>query len=179
MSFLATDEKKVYIGDGSTAGGNPVSLGELNIQSDWAQSDNLEDDFIKNKPSTFAPSAHTHTSTDVTDFQASVTSNTNVAANTAARHTHSNISILNAITEAFTTTLKTAYDSTVTWITTNGATLIAILTNTSNPHSVTKAQVGLSNVDNTSDLNKVVSTATQTALDLKSWCNSYSCRSRW
>jgi hypothetical protein len=38
---------------------------------------------------------------------------------------------------------------------------------TSNPHSVTKAQVGLSNVDNTSDANKPVSTATQTALDAK------------
>lgn len=39
--------------------------------------------------------------------------------------------------------------------------------NTSNPHNVTKAQVGLSNVDNTSDLDKPVSTATQDALDLK------------
>ena len=39
--------------------------------------------------------------------------------------------------------------------------------NTSNPHSVTKAQVGLGNVDNTSDASKPVSTATQTALDLK------------
>ena len=36
-----------------------------------------------------------------------------------------------------------------------------------NPHAVTKTQVGLSNVDNTSDVNKPVSTATQTALDLK------------
>ena len=34
-----------------------------------------------------------------------------------------------------------------------------------NPHSVTKTQVGLSNVDNTSDLNKPISTATQTALN--------------
>ena len=42
------------------------------------------------------------------------------------------------------------------------------ITNTSNPHSVTKAQVGLTNVDNTSDANKPVSTATQTALDGKS-----------
>lgn len=40
-------------------------------------------------------------------------------------------------------------------------------TNTSNPHNVTKTQVGLSNVDNTSDANKPVSTATQTALNLK------------
>ena len=39
--------------------------------------------------------------------------------------------------------------------------------NTNNPHSVTKTQVGLSNVDNTSDLNKPVSTATQTALNSK------------
>lgn len=37
--------------------------------------------------------------------------------------------------------------------------------NTSNPHGVTKAQVGLSNVDNTSDLNKPVSSATQKALN--------------
>lgn len=36
-----------------------------------------------------------------------------------------------------------------------------------NPHGVTKTQVGLNNVDNTSDVNKPVSTATQTALDLK------------
>ena len=41
------------------------------------------------------------------------------------------------------------------------------IANTSNPHSVTKTQVGLSNVDNTSDANKPVSTATQTALDNK------------
>ncbi len=41
------------------------------------------------------------------------------------------------------------------------------IANTSNPHSVTKTQVGLSNVDNTSDINKPISTATQTALDGK------------
>lgn len=36
-----------------------------------------------------------------------------------------------------------------------------------NPHQVTKSQVGLGNVDNTSDVNKPISTLTQTALDLK------------
>jgi hypothetical protein len=36
-----------------------------------------------------------------------------------------------------------------------------------NPHEVTKAQVGLSNVDNTSDISKPISLATQTALNLK------------
>ena len=47
------------------------------------------------------------------------------------------------------------------------ADLTAHTGNTSNPHSVTAAQVGLSNVDNTSDASKPVSTAQQTALDLK------------
>lgn len=41
------------------------------------------------------------------------------------------------------------------------------IANVSNPHSVTKTQVGLGNVDNTSDVNKPISTATQTALDGK------------
>ena len=41
------------------------------------------------------------------------------------------------------------------------------LANVSNPHSVTKAQVGLANVDDTSDANKPVSTAQQSALNLK------------
>lgn len=38
---------------------------------------------------------------------------------------------------------------------------------TDNPHAVTKLQVGLGNVDNTSDANKPVSTAQQMALNLK------------
>ncbi len=42
--------------------------------------------------------------------------------------------------------------------------LAAHTSNTSNPHSVTKAQVGLSNADNTSDVDKPVSTAQRRAL---------------
>lgn len=41
------------------------------------------------------------------------------------------------------------------------------IANKNNPHQVTKAQVGLGNCDNTSDLDKPISTATQTALDGK------------
>ena len=40
------------------------------------------------------------------------------------------------------------------------------INNTQNPHNVTKTQVGLSNVDNTSDIDKPISTAVQSALDL-------------
>lgn len=41
-----------------------------------------------------------------------------------------------------------------------------------NPHSVTKTQVGLGNCDNTADLDKPISTATQTALDGKVTANA-------
>lgn len=44
--------------------------------------------------------------------------------------------------------------------------------NTSNPHSTTKAQVGLGNVDNTADSAKPVSAAQQAALDAKAPLNS-------
>ena len=47
------------------------------------------------------------------------------------------------------------------------ANLTAHIDNKENPHSVTKVQVGLGNVDNTSDANKPISTAAQTAIDKK------------
>ena len=50
---------------------------------------------------------------------------------------------------------------------TTNATLTAHTSNKSNPHNVTKEQLGLGNVDNTSDLNKPISTATQTELNKK------------
>ena len=55
----------------------------------------------------------------------------------------------------------------------NLVTLTNHIGNISNPHSVTKSQVGLSNVDNTSDVNKPVSTVMQTALDTKLASSSY------
>lgn len=45
--------------------------------------------------------------------------------------------------------------------------LISHIGNKSNPHAVTKAQIGLDSVDNTSDASKPISTATQSALNLK------------
>lgn len=63
-----------------------------------------------------------------------------------------------------TTYTKTEVDALVTAVDSD---LDAHVANTSNPHNVTKSQVGLANVDNTSDINKPISTATQTALDLK------------
>lgn len=49
----------------------------------------------------------------------------------------------------------------------DASTLTSHTGNVSNPHTVTKAQVGLANADNTADVNKPISTAQQTALDAK------------
>ena len=104
---------------------------------------------------------------DADDISDSGTTNKFVTASEKTAITHSNRTILDAITEAFTTALKTAYDGAVTWISTNGANVLSHIASTSNPHNVTKSQVGLGNVDNTSDVNKPISTDTQTALDTK------------
>lgn len=65
------------------------------------------------------------------------------------------------------TTLTTYLNSLETKANNTLSTLNSHTANTQNPHNVTKAQVGLGNVDNTSDINKPISTATQAALDLK------------
>ena len=49
----------------------------------------------------------------------------------------------------------------------SSSTPAAHASDTANPHSVTKAQVGLGNAENTSDASKPISTATQTGLDGK------------
>ena len=98
----------------------------------------------------------TQLASTISDFDAEVENNTEVLANTTARHSHTNKAILDGTQESFTTALKTNYDTSYTHI-----------ASTTNPHSVTKAQVGLGNVDNTSDVDKPISTAQQNALDTK------------
>jgi hypothetical protein len=72
----------------------------------------------------------------------------------------------NAVISA-TDTVLSAFGKLQAQITANLSTLTSHTSNTSNPHATTKAQVGLGNADNTSDANKPVSSATQTALDAK------------
>lgn len=67
-----------------------------------------------------------------------------------------------------TTYTKTEVDTKDTAVADTAQTnLTAHTSNTSNPHATTKAQVGLANADNTSDVDKPISAATQTALDEK------------
>jgi len=55
----------------------------------------------------------------------------------------------------------------------NSSSFAAHSSNASNPHGVTKAQIGLGNVDNTADAAKPVSAAIQTALDTKMTASAY------
>jgi hypothetical protein len=74
------------------------------------------------------------------------------------------IGYLNNVTSAIQTQLDDKSTASKTETLTN-KTLTSPVINT--PTGITKSDVGLANVDNTTDLNKPVSTATQTALDLK------------
>lgn len=84
----------------------------------------------------------TQTASTISDFQTSVSANADVSANTTHRGSdgkdHSDV-VLNNSHRA----------------------------DLNNPHATTKAHVGLGNVDNTSDINKPISTDAQNALDLK------------
>lgn len=105
----------------------------------------------------------------------------NLDDNTSARHTHSNDDVLDDITAAYTTEEATKLNGISNGATkteasqTNGNVKIDnVETNVythpgsgTNPHGTTKGDVGLGNVDNTSDADKPVSTATQTALNGK------------
>jgi hypothetical protein len=72
----------------------------------------------------------------------------------------------NAIISA-TDSVLSAFGKIQAQITANLSTLTTHIADVANPHAVTKSQVGLGNVDNTSDANKPISTATQTALNGK------------
>lgn len=63
-------------------------------------------------------------------------------------------------------TVEGAHDSAYYDLATKTA-LDAHIADVNNPHEVTKAQVGLGNVDNTADADKPISTATQSALNTK------------
>jgi hypothetical protein len=107
---------------------------------------------------------HTHTAANVTDFDTEVSNNTDVAANTAARHTHANKTILDATSASYTTADETKLDGIEAGAEVNTVTSVAGKTG-----SVTldKTDVGLSNVANLAPADMPVSTAQQTALDGK------------
>ncbi len=186
----------------------PSSLPASDVKG-WAKADTKPSyawSEINEKPSTFAPSAHTHPASDITsgtlDVARGGTGKTNLldACNTLINALSVGTStpadadyFVSQYTGGGTTTttyhrrpmsalynyikgkLDSVYQSKGNYLTShqdisskaNVTDLTSHTTNKSNPHSVTKTQVGLGNVDNTSDASKPISTATQSALDLK------------
>tara|TARA_R110002124_G_scaffold101996_1_gene249838 strand:- start:34 stop:1065 length:1032 start_codon:yes stop_codon:yes gene_type:complete len=70
-------------------------------------------------------------------------------------------------TNDFTNEKLTSVIDSASWISTNGVITLNHVTNYNNPHNVTKNQIGLDNVDNTSDINKPLSSSTISALTSK------------
>lgn len=62
---------------------------------------------------------HGHTAANISDFDTEVSNNTDVAANTAARHTHANSAVLAATTASFLTADETKLDGIATGATAN------------------------------------------------------------
>lgn len=79
---------------------------------------------LLNKPT--IPTQLSQLTDDSTHRLVTDTEKSNIASNTSARHTHSNKSVLDGITS----TLVTAWNNAVTWITTNGANILSHLADT-------------------------------------------------
>lgn len=121
-------------------------------------------DMVTDKPANFPPSSHNHDDRYYTEAEM----NTKLTAKLDTTGNASNVT--NTFTQASTlANLTTGEKLSVSFgkIMKAIADLISHIGNKSNPHGVTKSQVGLGNVDNTTDLNKPISTATQKALDGK------------
>lgn len=108
---------------------------------------------VTGKPSTFPPSAHTHAAVDISDSTA-VGQAVMTAADAAAARTAIGAGTGNG-------------DVTLSGVQTLSNKTLASPVVTGTPTGITATHVGLGNVDNTPDTNKPVSTAQQTALNLK------------
>lgn len=141
------------------------TLGELATAiSEHKDVTNALDKAISTKADATDLTSHTNNTENphsVTAAQVGLGNVPNVATNDQAP-TYSAASTLSALTSG--EKLSVAFGKIKTAV----SNLISHIGNTSNPHSVTKSQIGLGNVDNTSDQNKPISDAMQEALDGKS-----------
>ena len=139
---------------------------------------------VSNNTDVAANTAARHTHANKTLLDTYSQTEVNLADAVAKKHTHTNKAVLDATTASFTTADESKLDgietgaqvNTVTSVNTRtgavtglaeASDLTAHTGNTSNPHNVTKAQVGLGNVENLAPADMPVSTATQTALNAK------------
>lgn len=132
----------------------------------------------------YAASGHTGFQAEISDLatirsnaQAGKTASDNLDGHTVAKNVPANAQFTDTIYDdtALSGRVTTIEGKEAGWDAKADASALTSHTSaTNNPHSVTKAQVGLSQVDDTSDLNKPISTATQTALNGKAAKNGSS-----
>ncbi len=190
----------------------PVNA-EANVQSDWNETNNASDAFIKNKPtslpasdvSTWAkePIKPTYTASEIglgnVDNTSDLDKPVSTATSTALGNKVDKVTGKGLSTNDLTNTLKSNYDNAYThsqsahapsnaeanvqsdWNETDNisdafiknkptslpASDVSSWAKATNKPTYSKSEVGLSNVDNTSDLDKPVSTAMNNALALK------------
>jgi hypothetical protein len=116
-------------------------------------------DNVTDKPTTFPPSAHTHVAADISDFTSAVEAvsppaDWNTLANKPSTFPPSSHGHVAADVSDFSTAAAAAAP-------------VQSVAGKTGSVTLAKADVGLGNVDNTSDTNKPISSATQTALDGK------------
>jgi hypothetical protein len=144
-----TDTKKVYIGDGFTFGGNLVTGEELLSLLDDVQISSLANNNLLSYNSTLSK------------WQNKVVTTSDISEGTNEYFTAARVRAVvltglslatNAVISA-TDSVLSAFGKLQAQITANLSTLTSHISNTSNPHSVTKAQVGLSDVPNVDTTN--------------------------
>jgi hypothetical protein len=116
-------------------------------------------DNVTDKPTTFPPSSHTHVAADITDFTSAVEAvsppaDWNTLANKPSTFPPSSHGHVAADVSDFATAAAAAAP-------------VQSVAGKTGSVTLAKADVGLGNVDNTSDTNKPISSATQSALDGK------------
>ena len=147
------------------------ALSPAGQQSDMGQTDTSAVDYVKNQP-TLGTAAAKNVGTAsgevaaADDARLSDSRQCNNSFDNAAT-AKTNLSLNNVENKSSATIRGEIVDADIPSGITRDSELLAHTSNNSNPHSVTKAQVGLGNVDNTSDANKPLSTAQQAALNAK------------
>lgn len=172
--------------------GTWVKLGDFTLNKSKVGLGNVDNTSDLNKPISTATQAalngkeNTLTKGNITSSDITITGGTgaiigagvslSLSSTGRARLLYGTVDVTNTVSATanfgdlyINTTSKAVYQKTnlsfpsgLTYITTTDATWVKL-----GNYSLTKSDVGLGNVDNTSDLNKPISTATQTALDLK------------
>ena len=163
---------------------------QANVQSDWNETTTSAAAFIKNKPTIPSATSQLKNDSDYTtsefvtnalkskvdikegwdlsenNLTAALITKINNA--DAKAHTHSNYATLENIEEAYTTAEKNKLKNIAAGAQVNSITGVKGDSETeyrTGNVNITKANVGLGNVDNTTDANKPVSTAQQKAID--------------